>query len=333
MPDYIPKKLKLFIKEEEERTGVWDGYSHNNNKIFMVSPTFVCDLEAGKTHMTALKWVKANYYNKSEPKYTIETRDNTPISGYSIVTIEYRGNGGRAYKVSSPDGILVDLREDALLECMLNAGISKGGVLNGEFVFAKQNAEMKLIRVGSEKYNEIVNNKAKIKDNAIYDVKSGEIYKTKKNDKILIMLPFQNILHIISRNSYSYNSSRQAVYFKAPAFDNKGKQMLYFKLTDENNAVQEVENAIKNKEFDKFKFTTGSKCAELLSTVSFRADLMTDFAKAAESKINELLSSAKTKEEKFDIYVKYFGFRLLTNEYSNNLYSESVYKFVREYKL
>jgi hypothetical protein len=81
---------------------------------------------------------------------------NEPIAGIRLVDLEYRGNGGRAYKVVLPCGYYVDLREDILLELARSVGISEGGILNGEYIWIRMPGGMKLVRIGSSYYENII---------------------------------------------------------------------------------------------------------------------------------------------------------------------------------
>lgn len=65
-------------------------------------------------------------------------RKNLPMTGLVIFDFEERGNGGRAWKVKNPSELdtTFDIRETQLLQCILQHGIGKGGVLGGEWVWA-----------------------------------------------------------------------------------------------------------------------------------------------------------------------------------------------------
>jgi hypothetical protein len=87
---------------------------------------------------------------------TITTHFNNPITNIRVAGLETRGNGGRAYKVVIDDLYYFDLREDVLLEAMIECGINKGGILNGEYIWVKIRSHMKLIRVGSPLHKEMI---------------------------------------------------------------------------------------------------------------------------------------------------------------------------------
>jgi hypothetical protein len=111
-------------------------------------------------------------------------KENAPLSGLKVIGLEHRSEGGRAYKVLTPEGFYFDLREDVLLDTILSEGIKPGGVLGGEYRWAKVSSEMKLVRVGSTLYSALLEAsersilasipKNKFEVGKIYESKSGE---------------------------------------------------------------------------------------------------------------------------------------------------------------
>jgi hypothetical protein len=122
--------------------------------------------------------VWAGYKTKTP---VISTRKNDPIAGVRVIMLEKRGEGGRAYKVITPDGFYFDLREDVLLDTMLREGIEKNGVLGGTFIWGYIGSQMKLVRVGSELHNalKVANENSKKVKLSRKDFKIGGVYKSK----------------------------------------------------------------------------------------------------------------------------------------------------------
>lgn len=128
-------------------------------------PIYISDTSNKKTLETGRIWAKSktDFYdystkksvkNKTLPDEVV--RDNTPFSGIRILSIEHRGKGGRAWKCLIEDGkYYIDLREHILLEAMAHAGIKKGALLEGEYIWGKEGSEMRLIRVGSGLHKEL----------------------------------------------------------------------------------------------------------------------------------------------------------------------------------
>ena len=145
---YLPKSITYVCSAGYDiEIGFDDADDVDTIASCKVIPTF--PVETGKKLDTAIKWT-----GLKSPKI-IET-ENLPIKNVKIVDLDYRGNGGRAYKVILDDLYYVDMREDVILECIHNCGIEKGGKINGEFVWAKYGNHMKLIRVGSSLHEKFI---------------------------------------------------------------------------------------------------------------------------------------------------------------------------------
>ena len=106
--------------------------------------------------------------------------ENKPISGLRVLSLEHRGQGGRAYKVVTPDGFYFDLREDILLDTMKTEGVAPGGILRGQYIWARVGAEMKLVRKGSELFRALLEASERSILSAIplKQLKVGTVYET-----------------------------------------------------------------------------------------------------------------------------------------------------------
>jgi hypothetical protein len=100
-------------------------------------------------------YVKVNLFEN--PMYVIP---NKIFTGVAIRELDFRGRGGRAYKVTVPIAeassgcIYVDFREAELIDAIQNAGILPGGILQGEYTFGSCDGQMKLLRIGSKAHTE-----------------------------------------------------------------------------------------------------------------------------------------------------------------------------------
>lgn len=132
-----------------------------------VVPGFPYDPDSSSTPATARSWalqaypgVKRGPVPEGIPEI-IET-DNAPMSGVELIALERRTQGGRAWKVAVPAAddappVLVDLREEAVLDLMLSEGVSAGGVLNGSYLWVRGGvggSPIRLVRVGSREHQE-----------------------------------------------------------------------------------------------------------------------------------------------------------------------------------
>jgi len=192
----IPKELTYFVAAPQEITISWEDVEleeGESEKVEKIQPTFVSDSSNPKTLATGKTWAinasriydRATNSHISKPSKEI-TRTNDPITSLRVFGLDHRGRGGRAWKCGDDDGHYFDLREDVLLDLMRTVGISKGGYLNGEYIWAKIHAEMKLVRVGSDLHAALTTaterremdiiSKKDLKPWHLYQQKNGEVF-------------------------------------------------------------------------------------------------------------------------------------------------------------
>lgn len=160
-------------------------------------PTFVVNADSENLCETAEHWAtKHEYQGQGKPSKInapiILSYPNDPITKITIVDLEKRGEGGRAYKVifeQNGKNHYVDLREDVLIDVIKNCGIEAGGRLIGEFVWGQFGSQMKLMRVDSDLYREAMEtatkgNISKIKSS---DLKIGHLYETQNGSKAIFL--------------------------------------------------------------------------------------------------------------------------------------------------
>lgn len=181
----LPDKVTYFCGREERVSFTWDVSNIKSKKqTITVRPAYISDADNEKTCNSGREWADAQknspWRGGGLPSVVERTEDNAPMTGIKIITLEHRGNGGRAYKVVTPQGFYVDLREDVLLDAMLEVGIEKGGILCGEYVWGRVGSQMKLIRVDSELYESLVDatERKETKKIPTKDLKYGHVYQT-----------------------------------------------------------------------------------------------------------------------------------------------------------
>jgi hypothetical protein len=122
----------------------------SGEKILVV-PTF--PINSAKTNTeSALEWGRRKWRIGGVVEPIVESYPNDPFS-IRLIGLEFRGEGGRAYKVIDSRGRLFDLREDQLLATIVAGGIEKGGQLCGTFVWGTRGTQTVLVLVGSSLYN------------------------------------------------------------------------------------------------------------------------------------------------------------------------------------
>jgi hypothetical protein len=203
---YLPKKV-TYVCSSPETIDVYDDEDICEKKIasHKVSPTF--PVEDGKKLDAAIKWTKLK-----NPR--METLDNSPIKSIIVCNLEERGNGGRAYKVIVDNKFYVDMREDVILDTMINCGIEKGAILKGEYVWAKYGSNMKLVRVGSSLHAHFANgiDTSTVKELASSEIVVGGIYEMKSGVKRMYLGAFYKILEIygnLLKKCYNFANYKQ----------------------------------------------------------------------------------------------------------------------------
>lgn len=130
-----------------------------------VTPAFCTDAASDSAQETAARW--ADYGERpGRRRFTVP---NEPMEGLTLMALEVRGEGGRAWKVAiepSPNHpvCVVDLREGPLLEALLSVGCAPGGRINGQWVWGRGGSALGLVRVGSPRHQGMVGQEAATRD-------------------------------------------------------------------------------------------------------------------------------------------------------------------------
>jgi len=181
----IPEKVIFIDKVPQQIDWEWDDFQRKTVKVGpTVIPLFVADPLKPKTIETGMSWASGRYWNddKGHKPSQLEV-ENKPIK-VKIISLEKRSEGGRAYKVMfGQNNYYVDLREDVLLDCILECKIEKG-VPNCEFIWGKVGSQMKLVCVGSELHQELIQatedgKKSKVSKS---NMEVGGVYRNKKDE-------------------------------------------------------------------------------------------------------------------------------------------------------
>lgn len=128
---------------------------------FRARAAFVTD-PASKTSLnTATLWAKHGYGEGTTKAPEVVEAENGPIQFLRVIDIDVRGEGGRAWKVMTPQRWYVDLREDVFLDClkarcvMQNDQQDGGLVIQGPFRWVRFGTQMRLALINSDLYRQI----------------------------------------------------------------------------------------------------------------------------------------------------------------------------------
>jgi len=222
----IPVNLRIFSRKPEtfKMDAMWGMASSPPVHEVRARKAFAVDRESNSYKKTAEKWANAvPYLQKGTTRLALlfdidddmyDDVPNTPITGLRVYNLEQRAEGGRAYKVVTQEGYCYDLREDVLLEAIIEAGCEKGGILSGEWVWAVYHSQMRLVRVGSHLYNELLgftNRKKAAKTCPIRatDLQVGHAYRA-VSGLVGVFLGFVNFFG---------NDSKHQLWFKIDPYD------------------------------------------------------------------------------------------------------------------
>jgi len=179
---FIPDKIFMFHRAELVLKGVH------------CTPAFPVRDGATETALTnARSWAAGNYgyYKWMVTNQGVQAAmaavqpveaDNHPRGGFRVVDAEQRGEGGRAWKVITPDGDLVDMREDVFLPILLKKGLPASGVIDAKFQWCQNGSQLRLEEVGSKQHSEYIqeSERAVQREKATVEQKKQEKARRKK---------------------------------------------------------------------------------------------------------------------------------------------------------
>ena len=231
MNGYIPPNLIFISRPPETIENEWDDGGTINT--FEAAPTFVATNE--KTRETGISWAERGYGSKVKAKVAEEV--NIPFSALQIVSHEKRNEGGGAFKVIADKRWYVDLRTDALLDILVNAAVKEGNVQDCQFIWARVGSHMRIVRIGSAIYDELVKSDA-VKAQVVVkqgDLKPGDVLQ-ESNGKREVFLGWVSCLVFkgcMDRGGYQTTPwtkytlesithlTKQGVYWKHYEWDDK----------------------------------------------------------------------------------------------------------------
>lgn len=156
---FIPEKITYVVPSFSNRFRVtWEDSDEAILDMPTAYTTWPCSAESTSAIKTATNWALQKHWDGSQQVQgaapVIFTMENKDLTQVKILGLEYRGNGGRAYKVYIPahnfpeevknKSLIFDLREDTLLYILLTGQIDKG-VINHPLRFAVVGSALKLV--------------------------------------------------------------------------------------------------------------------------------------------------------------------------------------------
>ena len=305
----IPEKIS-YVSSEEKEVAVgceWDiDWTENEEAVktvkIKVLPTFPADASEPKMIQKAISWASNGYYDPVkghvDRQHTIVNKNNDPIKNVKVLSLEQRGNSGRAYKVLI-DNFYVDLREDVLMDTLLQVGVDPGGILKGDYIWAKMGPNMRLVRIGSELHKLIMDfeSKKKLKIIKKNDLEVGGVYQDAKKNRA-IFLGFVNGTNYSVDNPkpvYSRNSA-QFEYIKKPF----KKLMLFFQIYNHENLAKTLLLLRDESNSFRMEFKKSHNFIEKINQVEIPSDIISfhraNAAKTVKQKILEYTGHVPPKK-------------------------------------
>lgn len=176
---YLPEKITIVYGMCEKR----------NNKKFV--PAYVSDSTNKKTMDRARGTAeRRRVFLTDVPMVNTIEYENMPFSNPILQEVNhYQFNKGKSWGLIIYDDFCVSMYEEELSWVIQNKGIRKGGVLNGEFVFAMINGQMRIVPVGSDNYNKLnkITQNKHMENIKQKDIILNHIYESRIRDKFLFL--------------------------------------------------------------------------------------------------------------------------------------------------
>lgn len=312
----IPEKIcYVFSREEEVYIGcAWDvdWFDQSKNKKVQVLPAFPIEDGDEKAQLRAIQWAEKAYYNQPvKEKAQIDVVENKPIHGVRVCSVEHRGQGGRAYKAII-NKYYVDLREDVLMDTILQSGIAAGGVLLGEYIWAKVSGQMKLVRMGSELHRLIAefDSKKDIKPIGKDELEIGGVYQTRKKEKSIFLGYVNTIIFSIKGDEDSDRYSDTVISFDLNHKTIK-KAMLFYEVNDFDSLEKNVKDIKLVDSQYRFKIKKSHNFIEKADQVEVPENIVSFLRTRAQKQVKEyILEYTGHKEpEHFDNRFDSWGLR------------------------
>lgn len=136
-----------------------------SGNALIVADTMAYNPASKTAPATALAWAQDGYYRRTDETFVPEPTEmeNREFS-ITIIDIDVRSEGGRAYKIIDDQNRRFDLREDQLLEIITLSGINKGGYVPGKFTWGILGSQMRLVIVGGALHTEMAASRAELKN-------------------------------------------------------------------------------------------------------------------------------------------------------------------------
>lgn len=302
----IPEKISYVYSDEQEvAVGcAWDisWYESDDGPKTVkekVTPAFPADEADEKMLKRAHQWAEQDYYGQKKKTSKTTVVDNKPIKNVRLLSLEERGQGGRAYKAVI-DNFYVDFREDVLMDTLLKAGVKEGGVLQGEYVWAKMGSQMKLVRIGSELHRLIVefDSKKDIKPVGKGDLEIGGVYQDRKKNKAIFVGYVNTVVfkEKSGKDRWAKRNSGEKVDFEFKK-SAKRKAMLFYHVYDHKGIENSVKKMLSYDNSYHYKIQNSHTYIEKINNVEIPIDVVDKLRNKTRSEMKQDILEYLGKKE------------------------------------
>lgn len=267
----IPANLTIFCRPLRTIQPKWDVTDTPLTEPLDVLPAIVADAANPVRLKSGKEWAESRNYGEGKGKTTQFDIPNDPGT-VRVVDLEFRSEGGRAYKVLWASlNVYVDLREDVLLEAMIAKGIKPGGELGGLYLWAIVGSQMKLIRAGSLLHKEL---KASTERKTMTAIKKGfevgHVYRQANGKRLVYLGEFQT-LDIFDTTAEERKANNWR-YVTEPNYVTKPWHgQIWYEVGERDESAQAAVNKM---DYFDFKYRTSApKVVQDVETVKLKPDV------------------------------------------------------------
>lgn len=255
----IPTKVVyVFANEVSEKIGC----EFDKNKIVKGRITHTADANDKYDYnkVSALTKKITSYSTRDPIVIEDEEADNVELTDIKLLNISTSGYNGRSYKALLNNKYIIDIREDVVMDTILNNGISKNGKLKGKFIWGRQNGKNRLVRVGSEIHSLLIEyeqrkSKPVLKPDTFV---VGGVYQDKRKNKYIYLGKGNTVEYIKENTPSRWMPGYTADYvFKEKPI----KSIMSFLYVHNPDSIKDIQTYVDNRE--------NLKNATLASSVKF----------------------------------------------------------------
>ncbi len=313
----IPEKITyFFISEKNINPGPnWNLQTYSKKKIGqIVTPSAVADSSDLKSTSLAIKIINGLSFQKpASQNHKFIIKDNLPIKNIKLFSLYKKSGGICTYKVLI-DNFLVDIKEDVLVDSIIHEGAEPGGILSGDFIWAKFGTQLKLIRIGSELHESILEFNKKKDSSCIKkkELKIGGIYQTLRKDYAIYLGEVDTVWQK-SSGTGKFNFLHKPIR----------KSMLFCQMYANENPEDLLKDSSIEQDMYRFSIKTGHKFIEKIDQIEIPKNLIANIREINRKKMKKYI--LKYSERKSQSIINYNYLEYLINNSSKliNMYDSN----------